>query len=204
MSATRLLVLAFVRAHRRAHGYLVGQELLAWDADKWANTKTGSIYHALRQLSKEGLLNAIDVEAIDLVPARTDYEITNEGEKEFQTLLRRALVVPEPRPDMLCAGLALMSALPRETVLGYLRERLATLSDQRANVDLATSRANFTGDNPLPPHVEALLSFWSHTTASGYDWVLGLTRKIEDGAYVFADEDPKAFGNPGSLMVPTR
>lgn len=201
MSATRLLVLALVRAHKRAHGYLVGQELLAWDADKWANTKTGSIYHALRQLTKEGLLKATEVDAEEGQISRTDYEITPSGEKEFHTLMERALVTPDPRPDMLCAGLVLMPALPRAKVLEYLRRRLDILDEQRASVHQAVDKARWTGADALPPHVEAILGFWTHSTNSSHEWVLGMIRKIEDGAYVFVDEDPRAFASPGSRMA---
>lgn len=201
MSATRLLVLAFVRAHRRAHGYLVGQELMAWDADKWANTKTGSIYHALRQLGKEGLLEEFEVPATEAAPARTDYAITDAGDAEFHRLMEKALTVPEMRPDMLCAGLVLMSALPRATVLKHLRVRLDKLAAQRADVDHANSTARFVGDRALPPHVEALLSFWTSNIACNYDWLEELIGKIEGGAYVFTDEDENAFGSPSAPMV---
>ncbi|AEQ50648.1 PadR family transcriptional regulator [Pelagibacterium halotolerans] len=201
MSATRLLVLAFVRAHKRAHGYRVGQELMAWNADKWANTKTGSIYHALRQLAKEGLLEEIDVPASETTPGRTDYSITGEGDAEFYRMMEQALTVPQPRPDMLCAGLVLMSALPRQSVLALLRTRLATLAAQKSEVDQATSNASFSGADALPPHVEALLSFWTHNTECNHDWIAGLIVKIEAGAYVFADDDPMAFGTPGGTLV---
>lgn len=201
MSATRLLVLAFVRAHGRAHGYLVGRELLAWSADKWANTKTGSIYHALRQLAKEGLLDEFEVPETDTVPARTDYSITKEGEAEFHRLMEKALTVPETRPDMLCAGLVLMSTLPRKTVIDYLRVRLENLRQQQNTVDEANGRAKWSGERALPPHVEALLSFWTHSTVSSQAWVEGLIKKIEDGAYVFADEDDKAFATPSAPMI---
>ena len=201
MSATRLLVLAFVRAHRRAHGYRVGQELLAWDADKWANTKTGSIYHALRQLAKEGLLEEIDVPASDAAPARTDYSITPQGDAEFYRLMETALTVPQPRPDMLCAGLVMMSALPRHNVLDLLKKRLATLDERRGHVHYAASSASFSGANALPSHVEALLGFWTRNTECNHDWVSGLIAKIEGGAYVFSDEDPMVFGTPGGALV---
>lgn len=201
MSATRLLVLAFVRAHDRAHGYLVGQELLAWDADKWANTKAGSIYHALRQLTKEGLLMAIEVPGSDLTPGRTDYSITPAGEEHFQKLMAEALIRPTPRPDMLCAGLAFMSALPRATVVDYLRQRRSILEAQRADVVEANRTARWDGESALPSHIEALLSFWTHNTASSHDWIDDLIRKIEAGAYVFADDDPKSFGSPGSRIT---
>jgi DNA-binding PadR family transcriptional regulator len=199
MSATRLLVLAFVRAHGRAHGYLIGQELLAWNADKWANTKTGSIYHALRQLAKERLLVEFNVAAADAAPARTEYEISDIGEEEFQTLIKRALTQPDPRPDMFCAGLVLMSALPRARVLSYLKERLAILSEQKSNVDRANHDATFTGEKALPPHVDALLNFWAQHTDCSVQWVETLVSKIGGGAYVFADDDARAFGSPNSL-----
>lgn len=201
MSATRLLVLAFVRAHRRAHGYLVGQELMAWDADKWANTKTGSIYHALRQLGKEGLLEEFEVPAADATPARTDYAITDAGDAEFHRLMEKALTVPEMRPDMLCAGLVLMSALPRATVIKHLHVRLEKLAAQRADVEHASNTARFVGDRALPAHVEALLSFWTSNTACNHDWLVELIGKIEGGAYIFADEDENAFGSPSAPMV---
>lgn len=200
MSATRLLVLAFVRAHGRAHGYLVGQDLLAWDADQWANTKTGSIYHALRQLTKEGMLNARALPGGQGSPARTDYAVTESGEAEFARLMEQALTIPEPRPDMLCSGLVLMPALPRATVLDYLRRRLENLEGQRRDVSAASAAAEWSGQNALPSHVEALLSFWTHSTDCKYNWLTGLIERIEGGAYQFADETPFAFGTPGSQV----
>src|SRR3954447_14509251 len=115
MSATRLLVLGVVRGYGRAHGYLIGNDLLSWGADEWANVKWGSIYHALKQLTKSGFLREEWT-----VPGRTDYELTEQGEQEFQKLLRTALSKPEPKPDMLGAGLALLPALARQDAIKLL------------------------------------------------------------------------------------
>lgn len=204
MSATRLLVLAFVRAYGRAHGYLVGQQLLAWNADKWSNTKTGSIYHALRQLDKEGHLQECEIEAPETTatPAPTKYRITEAGETAFHELLAKALTQPDPRPDAFCAGLVLMSALPRAEVLRLLRVRLQILADQKEDVDRANAEASeVPAERWLAPHVDALLDFWTAHTRNSHDWVAGLIARIEAGAYVFADEDPQAFATPGSLLV---
>lgn len=201
MSATRLLVLAFVRARRRAHGYLVSQDLLAWRADRWAHTKTGSIYHALRQLSKEGLLRECGVASNGKSPARTEYEISETGDDAFHALLEKALTIPESRADMFCAGLVLMSALPRSTVLGFLRRRLAELTRQRTTVD-GVDTDNWMGEQPLPPHVPALLDFWMQHTRHSHGWTQTLIDTIEGGAYVFADDNPRAFATPGSARSP--
>lgn len=59
MSATRMLVLGVVELVGEAHGYVVRRELKSWAADKWANVQPGSIYHALKSLVKDGLLEPV-------------------------------------------------------------------------------------------------------------------------------------------------
>ena len=187
--ATRLLVLGLVRTLGRAHGYRVGRELMAWDADKWANTKTGSIYHALRQLSKEGYLKALpegDVQD----GARTDYEITEKGDKEFFALMQRALAEPRSRPDALYAGFAFMSALPREMVLELLRKRLAAL--RRA--ELETVRAAKEAGTAAPPNSDGLSAFQSSMTDAQAAWLESEIARIENGDYVFYGEGIPVFG----------
>jgi DNA-binding PadR family transcriptional regulator len=56
MSVTRLLVLGAVRIFQPAHGYLVRRELISWHAQEWANLNPGSVYNALRSLTRDGLL----------------------------------------------------------------------------------------------------------------------------------------------------
>jgi DNA-binding PadR family transcriptional regulator len=198
MSATRLLVLAFVRAYGRAHGYMVGQELMAWHANEWANTKTGSIYHALRQLTKEGLLEEHDLAGGKGSPARTDYSITAKGEKEFQALMEQALTVSDPKPDMLCAGLVLMSALPRKIVIDYLSRRRTSMQSHAKRLTETYAKAQWSGENALPAHVDAVLGYWQQSIDSDAAWLNDLIAGIERGDYVFADEDPSVFGTPGS------
>lgn len=129
MSATRLLVLGVVRGFGRTHGYRVRAELLSWGIDDWANVKPGSIYHALRQLAKDGLLEASEI--MDW-PGRVDYSVTPEGDEEFFRLLVDALERPERRDDTLRAGLALMPALSRDRAVAALSRRLGVLEAQRA------------------------------------------------------------------------
>ncbi|MFE4538484.1 PadR family transcriptional regulator [Streptomyces scopuliridis] len=99
MSATRLLVLGVVRTHGTAHGYLITSELESMWAQEWAKLKSGSIYHALRQLAKDGLMRATQIEEW---PGRVDYEITEQGDAEFLRLLREAL--KRPRSPSRSAG----------------------------------------------------------------------------------------------------
>ncbi|MFC7327999.1 PadR family transcriptional regulator [Marinactinospora rubrisoli] len=190
MSATRLLVLGVVRGQGRAHGYLVGRELLSWGAEHWANVKWGSIYHALKQLTKEGKLRA-GAEPGDSAPGRTVYELTGEGEAEFLRLLRDALSSADHRPDVLGAGLAMLPALPRAEAIALLRHRLdeleATLGRLSAMLD--RSRARET-----PPHVPELYGLWVDTARGGAEWTRRLIGRLEAGAYAMAGEEGAAFG----------
>ena len=99
MSATRMMILGLVQWMQPVHGYDVRRELLGWSADKWANVQPGSIYHALRKLSEEGLLREVGTEQVGGRPARTSYEITEKGQAEFQSLLRKAWWDLAPGPD---------------------------------------------------------------------------------------------------------
>lgn len=188
MSATRLLVLGMVRGYGRAHGYRIGNDLIDWGADQWANVKWGSIYHALKTLTQSGHL----VDHFD-VPSRTEYEITEKGEAEFHKLLRDALRRPNPRPDYLGAALAMLPALPRAEAIALLRERLATLEAER---DKAQAQLAEWAD---PTHVRELFGLWEHTAAGGVEWTKGVIGRLVAGDYLLAD-DPGSPGRPGSWV----
>lgn len=83
MSATKLLVLGVARMFQPVHGYVVRRELLTWNVDLWANIKPGSIYGALRTLTKEGCLEEVGTESEVGRPARTTYRVTDDGEARF-------------------------------------------------------------------------------------------------------------------------
>ncbi|MFC9927306.1 PadR family transcriptional regulator, partial [Streptomyces sp. NPDC127190] len=135
MSAIRLLVLGAVRGHGRAHGYQVRNDLEYWGAHEWSNAKPGSIYHALKQMAKQGLLHAHETAPSTAGgPPRTEYEITERGTEEYFTLLRQALVTHDRGIDLLSTALGFMVDLDRAEVLDLLRERLRRLAEWRASV----------------------------------------------------------------------
>jgi DNA-binding PadR family transcriptional regulator len=83
------MILGLVKWMQPVHGYDVRRELLSWQAEDWANVAPGSIYHALRKLTDEGLLEEVSTEQVGARPARTTYRITAKGDAEFDELLRR-------------------------------------------------------------------------------------------------------------------
>ncbi|WP_285477944.1 PadR family transcriptional regulator [Amycolatopsis sp. NBRC 101858] len=196
MSATRLLVLGVVRMYGRAHGYQVRRELLTWSADKWANVQPGSIYHALKKMTAEDLLEQVDVEPGEGGPDRTAYRLTGEGEQEYQVLLSKALSDPELNHPDLSAAISLMTTLPRARVINLLRHRLVHLQAEQQQATLMLEELKVNMGQGTPEHVGELYRLWSSISAASFGWLEGLIARLEAGEYVMADEGGEAFGEP--------
>jgi len=161
MNVTRLLVLGAIRVNGGAHGYAIRQTLEEWQVQSWTRLHSGSVYHALTQLEKEGML-AIEGEAPgNRGPGRTLFVVTPSGEAEFFTLLRQAL----GSFDLieLSAGLALVDTLPPAEG----RERLAaTARSLRENVERLEALAATTPRGAGTPRTRDLLALWSANLAA--------------------------------------
>ncbi|SCE55074.1 DNA-binding transcriptional regulator, PadR family [Streptomyces sp. Termitarium-T10T-6] len=135
MSAIRLLVLGAVRMHGRAHGYQVRNDLEYWGAHEWSNAKPGSIYHALKQMAKQGLLLAHETAPSTAGgPPRTEYEVTGEGLDEYRALLRDAIRSYDRNMDVLSAAVGFIVDLPREEAVALLKERIEGIREWREAV----------------------------------------------------------------------
>jgi DNA-binding PadR family transcriptional regulator len=199
VSATRLLVLGVVRMHGKAHGYQVRRELLTWSADKWANVQPGSIYHALKQMTKEGLLELADGDT-GAGPDRVAYRLTEDGETEFQVQLGKSLSTADQGAQgayALAAAVTFMTALPRARVISLLRHRLTQLDGEHAAVVSALERSAGWGQ---PAHLAELYRLWCSTIDATAQWVRDLVERLESGEYVMADDGPDHFGCPVSMI----
>ncbi|UKY51857.1 PadR family transcriptional regulator [Streptomyces inhibens] len=192
MSAIRLLVLGAVRQHGRAHGYQVRNDLEYWGAHEWSNAKPGSIYHALKQMAKQGLLRAHDLAPSTAGgPPRTEYELTAAGEAEFFALLRAALAQPDQKVDMLSAAIGFVVDLPRDEAVALLKERVRALQEWRSTVTEYYTPEEGPGQLG---HIGEIMNMWVHSADSGAEWTRGLIERIEGGAYVFAGEGEPFVG----------
>ncbi|MFF0969774.1 PadR family transcriptional regulator [Streptomyces sp. NPDC003703] len=186
MSAIRLLVLGAVRQHGRAHGYQVRNDLEYWGAHEWSNAKPGSIYHALKQMAKQGLLLAHEIAPSTAGgPPRVEYEITELGTEEYLTLLREYLTAYDQRPDVLTAALGFMVDLGRAEVLGLLEKRVRSIEEWRRSVTEYYTPEEGPGQLG---HIGEIMNFWVHSADSGAEWTRGLIERVRGGAYTFAGE----------------
>ncbi|ANZ36429.1 hypothetical protein BBK82_10510 [Lentzea guizhouensis] len=183
MSATRMLVLGVVKLVGEAHGYVVRRELKSWSADSWANVQPGSIYHALKSLAKDGLLEPVGTESAE-GPARTTYRITPAGEHELGDLLGHALGDAQAGNAEVSAAVAMLNLVPRKQAVTLLRNRLAGLEGQ-----LGPTRHGI-GSLPemgKPEHVSELFRLWLVHLEGQVRWTRELIERLESGAYELID-----------------
>ncbi|MGC4878109.1 PadR family transcriptional regulator [Micromonospora sp. DT43] len=174
-----MMILGLVRWMQPVHGYDVRRELLSWSADKWANVQPGSIYHALRKLSEEGLLRAVATEQVGARPARTTYEVTPKGEDEFETLLRNFWWNLSEPSDPFAAAFSFLPAMPRAEAAAALRNRANLL---RAGVE--SMRASLESDwvrNRKPVHVGWMFELWAARAEAEMGWCERIAERIDSG-----------------------
>jgi DNA-binding PadR family transcriptional regulator len=184
VSAVRILVLGVIHGAGQAHGYQVRRELLTWRADAWASVAPGSIYQALRTLSKRGLLEPIGVESGGGGPERTVYRITPDGETEFFHLLRVTLTDPGSGTEALNAAFTFLHLLSRAELPSLLAYRASALQARLVEMEPADGWAPAS----KPPQIDAVVALYTAQTRAEIEWAQDLADRIRDGAYAFADD----------------
>jgi len=179
VSTTRLLVLGAVRVFQPVHGYFLRRELLTWRVDQWAAMNPGSIYNALKTLTKDGFLEEVEGE-------RTTYRLTGDGEMEYLVLLREALwTVDQFDPSRLLAAITFMLSLSREEVIAALESRAAQLEAAHKATPFAIS--TFHGGD-TPAHVAEHLRLVDARNQGEAGWMRALLERLRAGEYVFDNE----------------
>ena len=181
-----LLMLGAVRIFQPVHGYFVRRELLTWRVEQWANINPGSIYNALRTLTRDGFLEEVARESSGTAPARTQYRLTDDGETEFFVLLREALWRVEADPTHLYAAVSFMWTLSREEVVAALESRLAQLDAQRREIPF-TLEALLEGRDK-PRHIAEFAHLNDALLGGQREWTAACLERVREGAYAFAGE----------------
>lgn len=153
--STRLMVLGLLNESPR-HGYEIQKWLEETHTDTWANVLPGSIYHALQQLQKEGLVQIHETLQTGY-RLKAVYAITDAGRSEFKQLLREALQQP-PRafPAEFYTALVFLSELPHQEVRTAVEALIPKL--EREIESWAYGEAVKNDLHPLPEHVRAVFA----------------------------------------------
>jgi DNA-binding PadR family transcriptional regulator len=133
---TRLIVLGLL-ASAPMHGYEMQRIMETSRVDAWAGILPGSLYHALRRMSDEGLVTVQAIEASGH-RQRAVYAITPAGRRAFADELRASWATEaRPFPVPLYMAMTFLDGLPPAEVLALVEARTATLGRQLADWDTA-------------------------------------------------------------------
>lgn len=91
MNLTRLMVLGTLARYGAQHGHQIRRIADVTNVGEWGGVSVGAMYRELRSMEGEGLVEAVRTEKVGNRPARTVYEITNEGKFELIALREQAI-----------------------------------------------------------------------------------------------------------------
>lgn len=184
-TSTRLLVLGAVRGTGPVHGYDLRRGILSWGAEEWANVAPGSIYNALKTLVREGLLEVVGTDRQGARPERTMYQLTAEGEKEFQQLLRENLWRSRSPNHPLHVGLAFFPLFPRDELAAAMRDRADELQAQVADCHSDIREILEGNGDParggIPRHVAESFRLTAALLEGEAAWARDLAERLEKG-----------------------
>jgi DNA-binding PadR family transcriptional regulator len=178
------MILGLVSYLQPVHGYDIRKELTSWNVESWANVQPGSIYHALRKMAEEGLLEEVGSERVDNRPARTEYRLTPAGAVEYHEMLRKYWWEYREPTDPFLAAFAFLPHLSRAEAVGALRARARVLEGWNAayrdNVEEWTAYK--------PPHVGWQFELTMLRCEAEARWCHDIAARIESGEGLHANE----------------
>jgi len=186
-STTRLLVLGVVRIFQSVHGYEVRRELVSWRAQEWASVKPGSIYNALKTLTRDGYLEVVGTDQVGGRPERTTYRLTAAGEEEFRILLREEWWTVRPTIDPLMAAISFITFVTRDEAIAALEHRTAQIHGMVRHLELGIDAHDGT-DSPY--HVREMMRLMNARVLSEVAWAQQLLERLRNGEYSTAADPP--------------
>lgn len=152
----RLLILGVL--HRgNFHPYEIKRRLQNAMVECYIDIDVGTLYYAIRQLDKEGLIAAVSRERVTRGGMRTIYRITPKGKAEFQKLLHRQFEEEGPVSQTLYGALLFLHLSDLAVVEDLIRrriERLDELIDKLGPIRKELAPVISTGGEHLLQHIE--------------------------------------------------
>jgi len=177
---TRLLVLGAVAMFEPVNGYQIRRELISWQVDRWAHVNPGSIYSALTNLDRDGLVRRHDL--VDLHREVAVYEITEEGRTWLTEGLVASLEHVDPH-DRVAFQIAfgMLPLLPREQVATSLGRRRIAL--EQAVAEFVRGKDDLLNG---PPHARRGWSLWMDLAVAELAWLREVIADVRSGELRFA------------------
>jgi DNA-binding PadR family transcriptional regulator len=152
----RLLILGVL--HRGDfHPYEIKRRLENAMVECYIDVDVGTLYYAIRQLAKEGLISPVSQERVARGGVRTVYRITEKGRAKFRELLHREFEPDGPVPQTLYGALLFLHLCDMDVVEALVGRRIARLDELIAKLEPIRQQLQgvlSTGGEHLLRHVE--------------------------------------------------
>lgn len=184
----RLLILGVL--HRGDfHPYEIKRRLENAMVECYIDVDVGTLYYAIRQLEKEGLIAAVSEERVARGGVRTVYRITAHGRAKFREELHAQFEEEGPVSRTLYGALLFLHLCDLDIVEKAVRKRIARLDELIAKLEPIRKQLSdvlSTGGEHLLRHVEKQRRL-------DREWLIGLyadikARRVRDIA------DPRKLG----------
>ncbi|MGM9950850.1 MAG: PadR family transcriptional regulator [Lysinibacillus sp.] len=170
---TRLMVLGLLKTGPMS-GYEIHQVLGKSQTDTWAGVLPGSVYHALKKMEKEGL---VEIDSIEQTGNRSKaiYKITEAGEREFDKLLLESLQMSSVLlPSSLYTGLSFVQYAKNSDIVASLKKQQMQLMEEleKQQEGIAEKRKHI--------QVDAVTEMVLQNVVHQYELQLNLINKLLD------------------------
>ena len=109
------------------HPYEIHQTMQEREVWRLVKLTTGSLYHAIERLDRDGLIEAVETSREGRRPERTIYRLTEAGRDAFAERLRAMVAEPVLEYPQFAVGVAFLHTLDRADALVQLRRRAVAL-----------------------------------------------------------------------------
>lgn len=143
------MILGVLAERGPMHGHQIRRLAELTNAEAWGGITGGALYAELRRLDADGLVRAIRAEQVGRRPARTVYEVTDEGRLELIVQRDAALEVVFGSADPVSVVLLFAAASGASDLSERLAARRRRLAGQLEA--MVTERERLTGQGLLSP-----------------------------------------------------
>jgi len=126
-------VLAILR-EGPTHPYALERTLRERGMQRSIRVSHGTVYLVFKQLTRDGLVEAVETRRTAKRPERTVYALTTAGRAQLLAWTREMLSVPTAQYGAFQAGLCLLAVLPPAEVSDLLRDRRTALAAEIGKV----------------------------------------------------------------------
>lgn len=147
---TRLLVLGMLDMQPMS-GYDIQQMLKLNDAERWGGVLIGSIYHALKKMEQEGLVEITSIEQTGH-RQKAVYKITEVGKEHLTNLIATSLEASSViYPSTLYSGLSFYHKLPANDAKKAFEVQKQKLADELDSMQKGLDAKKAWMQNNVPP-----------------------------------------------------